>query len=148
MATNLVNQLSCWKRCCSFRVSLHGTRIVPRRAETGQYQLVYSSRSARRNSLSRSERRTLLLRPGAATRAGDNSFDNTHVRDSVGKRRWRGCIIQNRAGENIGLKRVLIANVEANLFGRSELRASLLPDAARPVGRCVKWNFDLDPASS
>src|SRR5215217_1186375 len=65
------------------------------------------------------------LSPRATIGTRNYSFDHTHVRDSIGKGRRYGNIVENRAGERVGLKRILVARFEANFLSRAELCAGL-----------------------
>ena len=91
-------------------------------------------------------RRCTTLGPITVFRAGHHSLHHTHVGDRIGQRSGNRRPLQNRLGEGIGLERVLIADVEPDLFGFAKIAAALQPNPAGAIGRGVERDFDLDPA--
>ena len=75
--------------------------------------------------------------------AGDDAFDDAHVRHGVGNRRRDRAIVQDRRGEQIALDRVLIAQRQHDLLDASR---ALVTHRARSFAGRVEWDVDLDAA--
>ena len=91
--------------------------------------------------------RCTTLGPITVFRAGHHAFQHTHVGDRIGQRSGNRCPLQNRLGEGIRLERVLIADVEPDLFCFAKIAAALEPNPAGAIRRCVERDFDLDAAA-
>src|SRR3954453_5994145 len=80
--------------------------------------------------------------PCAAGSARVDALDDAHVGDSIGERSRYWLVVEDGANEGVGLQRVLIADVEADLFGR--VRVGLQPEPTRAVAGHIERNLDFN----
>src|SRR4051794_27605515 len=85
------------------------------------------------------------LRRRSARGTRNHALDYAHISHRIGKGGGDRRVVDNRAGECIGLQRVLVADFETDFLGSGNFRLRLKPQPAGPIWRGVERNLNIYP---